>query len=127
MATILIVEDDSNMVQLLKTVLEKDGHAIREAYDGSEALAMMGIDPPDSNMPLPDLIILDVMLPIMDGFTFHNRLLEEKTTRTIPIILLTAKGQMKEVFAMSPNVKFYIEKPFDVKKLREAVNAQLKK
>ncbi|MBI4056358.1 MAG: response regulator [Elusimicrobia bacterium] len=127
MGTILLVEDDANMVQLLKSVLEKDGHTIWEAYNGQEALSLMGVDSRTTFPKLPDLIILDIMLPVMDGFTFHNLLLENETTRSLPIILVTAKGQMKEVFAMSPNVKAYVEKPFDVRKFRELINSQLKK
>jgi len=70
----------------------------------------------------PDLIILDVMMPIMDGYTLNGLLQREDMTRSIPILVLTAKGQkMRDLFEMAPNVAAYVQKPFDPKMLRELI------
>ena len=111
MAKILVVDDEKDVVELLKFLLEKDGYTVATAYNGREALTA-------ANENIPDLILLDVMMPEMDGYTVQTQLLDNPKTREIPIIILTAKGQLRDVFAMSANVKAYIEKPFDPKTLR---------
>lgn len=117
----MIVDDERDVVTLIRFVLEKEGHAVEEAYNGIHALEFLGINPPKPKAYIPDLIILDVMMPMMDGYTTAAKLREDADTRSIPILILTAKGQMREVFEAAPNVKGYIEKPFDPKYLREIV------
>ena len=123
MAHILVVDDERDVVTLIKFLLEKEGHKVSEAHNGGEALAVLGIEPeaPRTREELPELIILDVMMPVMDGFTVAKRVNEDKKTRTIPIVVLTAKGQVRDLFDTVPNVATYIEKPFDPKRLREMV------
>ena len=111
MTKILVVDDEKDVVELLSFLLEKDGYNVVTASNGREALEAVPSEK-------PDLILLDVMMPEMDGYTVQTQLLENPSTKDIPIIILTAKGQLKDVFAMSPNVKAYIEKPFDPKSLR---------
>lgn len=111
MSKILVVDDEKDVVELLKFILEKDGYVVSTAYNGREALAA-------AKEIIPDLILLDVMMPEMDGYTVQTQLLESPATREIPIIILTAKGQLRDVFAMSANVRAYMEKPFDPKTLR---------
>ena len=121
-ATILVVDDEPEIVTLLKFVLERDGHKIMEAGNGQIALERLGVDPPTLDTPLPDLIVLDIMMPIMDGYALNNRLQRENRTKTIPILVLTAKGQkMRDLFEMAPNVAAYVQKPFDPKMLRELI------
>ena len=128
MANVLIVDDESEIVTLLKFVLEKDGHAVSEASNGQVALERMGIDPPKPGTPLPDIIVLDIMMPVMDGYALNMRLQSESRAKDIPIVVLTAKGQkMRDLFEMAPNVAAYIQKPFDPKMLRELVIGILKK
>ena len=127
MAKILIVDDEPEIVTLLKFVLERDGHKIDEAGNGLIALERLGIDPPSDKTAMPDLIILDVMMPVMDGYTLNIRLQKEEKTRAIPILVLTAKGQkMRELFEMAPNVAAYVQKPFDPKVLRELISGILR-
>lgn len=122
MATILVVDDEPEIVTLLKFVLERDGHKIMEAGNGQIALERLGVDPPILDTNLPDLIVLDIMMPIMDGYTLNNRLQKENRTKAIPILVLTAKGQkMRDLFEMAPNVAAYVQKPFDPKMLRELI------
>ncbi len=119
MAKILVVDDEKDVVELLKFLLEKDGYQVVTAFNGREALASAQ----ENN---PDLILLDVMMPEMDGYTVQTQLLDIPNTKNIPIIILTAKGQLRDVFAMSANVKAYIEKPFDPKTLRTKIQESIK-
>ncbi|MBI5597894.1 MAG: response regulator [Elusimicrobia bacterium] len=122
MGTILVVDDEPEIVTLLKFILEKDGHRIMEASNGVVALERLGVEPPKPDASRPDLIILDIMMPVMDGYTLNNRLQKEPKTKSIPILVLTAKGQkMRDLFEMAPNVAAYVQKPFDPKMLRELI------
>ncbi len=118
MAKILVVDDEKDVVELLKFLLEKDGHSVSTAYNGREALESV-------DKAKPELILLDVMMPEMDGYTVQTKLLNNPDTKAIPIIVLTAKGQLKDVFAMSTNVRAYMEKPFDPKALRVKIKESL--
>jgi CheY-like chemotaxis protein len=117
-AKILVVDDEKDVVELLKFLLEKDGYNVITAFNGREALAT-------AKQEIPDLMLLDVMMPEMDGYTVQTQLLDNPNTRGIPIIILTAKGQLRDVFAMSANVKAYIEKPFDPKTLRAKIQESI--
>ena len=124
MSTILVVDDEPEIVTLLRFILEKDGHVILEASNGQVALERLGVDPPSQAAPRPDLIILDIMMPVMDGYTLNTRLQREDRTRAIPILVLTAKGQkMRDLFEMAPNVAAYVQKPFDPRMLRELIGS----
>lgn len=129
MAKILVVDDERDVAQLMRMLLERDGHAVTEAHNGEEALQKVGLLPPPDGAPAltPDLIILDVMMPVMDGYTVCARLREDDRTRAIPLIILTARSEMKDAFEMEPNVASYISKPFDPKLLRDLVTGMLAK
>ncbi len=118
MAKVLVVDDERDVVELIKFLLERDNHRVVEAFNGREALEKAFAE-------LPDLIVLDIMMPEMDGYTVNARLTENEATRRIPVIILTAKGQMRDVFEMASNVAFYMEKPFDPKHLREKIHEVL--
>jgi DNA-binding response OmpR family regulator len=118
LAKILVVDDERDVVDMLQFFLEKQGYQVIEALDGLEALETI-------NAELPDLVLLDVMMPNMDGFTLSKRLLENPTTEHIPIIILTAKGHVEELFATAANVKCHVEKPFDPKELLKIIDATL--
>ncbi len=120
MAKILVVDDEKDVVELLSFLLKKDGYTVITANNGRVALEMVPKE-------MPDLILLDVMMPEMDGYTVQTQLLENPQTKNIPIIILTAKGQLRDVFAMSANVAAYIEKPFDPKTLRGKIQESLAK
>lgn len=119
MAKILVVDDEKDVVELLSFLLKKDGYQVVSAHNGIEALEKV-----DSEKP--DLVLLDVMMPEMDGYTVQTKLMENPATRDIPVIILTAKGQLKDVFAMSSNVAAYMAKPFDPKLLRQKIEESLK-
>jgi CheY-like chemotaxis protein len=87
-----------------------------------EALDRLGLQPENPDRVLPDLIVLDIMMPVMDGYQLNMRLQTEPRAKDIPILVLTAKGQkMRDLFEMAPNVAAYVQKPFDPKTLRELI------
>jgi len=114
MAKLLVVDDDRDVVELLNFLLERHGHQLLEAENGREGLETVLREH-------PDLIILDIMMPEMDGFKMNKHLLENKATKEIPVIILTAKGQVRDTFEMTPNIKYFMEKPFDPKDLQTKV------
>ena len=125
MAKILLADDERDVVTLLKFLLEKDGHLVEEAFNGEEVLTKLGVDSGTPPVFEPDLIVLDVMMPQLDGYSVARRLANEDKTRRIPVIILTAKGKMRDLFDTCPNVARYMEKPFDPSNLREAVKKTL--
>src|SRR5690348_11295125 len=110
MATILIVDDDTDVVNLVRFIADKEGHKIIEAGDGKEGVARAVKDK-------PDLVIMDIMMPELDGHSATVELSRLESTRNIPVIVLTAKGNMRTAFQLTPNVAHYIEKPFEPKYL----------
>ncbi len=126
MAAILVVDDEPEIVTLLRFVLEADGHAVAHAIHGVDALDKLGVEPSKPETPLPDLIVLDIMMPVMDGYQLNMRLQTDARASGIPILVLTAKGQkMRDLFEMAPNVAAYVQKPFDPKMLRELISGIL--
>ncbi|MBI5631383.1 MAG: response regulator [Elusimicrobia bacterium] len=122
MSTILVIDDEPEIVTLLRFMLEKEGYSVLEAGNGRAAMQLLGMDPPNPQASIPDLLILDIMMPIMDGYTLNMKLQEHPTTSNIPILVLTAKGQkMRDLFEMAPNVAAYVQKPFDPKMLKELI------
>ena len=119
---ILIVDDESEIRTLLRFVLEKDGYEVSEANNGKVALEALGVDPINAQAQVPDLMILDIMMPVMDGFTANKKMQENDRCKNVPIVVLTARGQtMRELFEVAPNVASYMQKPFEPKILRELV------
>jgi DNA-binding response OmpR family regulator len=85
-------------------------------------VAVLGIDPEDPAAPLPDLVVLDIMMPIMDGHTVAVMMKESAHANKIPILIVTAKSDMAPAFEAIPSVAGFFVKPFDPKILRETVN-----
>ncbi len=102
---ILVVDDQPDIVRLAKTKLTSEGFDVVEAYNGEEALEKV-------NSENPDLIILDVMMPKMDGWEVARRLKSSDTTKDIPIIMLTARGLGEESVDEFSQVEEYYTKPF---------------
>lgn len=122
MPAIMVVDDEPDIVTLLRFALEQDGHTVYDAGNGQIALERLGLEPVKPEIPLPDLIVLDIMMPVMDGYQLNMRLQTEARAKDIPILVLTAKGQkMRDLFEMAPNVAAYVQKPFDPKMLRELI------
>jgi CheY-like chemotaxis protein len=122
MAKVLIVDDEQAVVQLMRFILEKVGHTTMSAFNGQEALKALGVEPKDPAVELPDIILLDVMMPIVDGYTVAITLNNDARARKVPILVITAKNDIRAMFEALPNVKSFFTKPFDPKSLREAVD-----
>lgn len=125
MARILIVDDEKEFVFLVKFLLEKAGHAVSTAANGEEALAALGVEPSDPQAALPELVLLDVMMPIVDGYTVSVKLRENERTAKLPILVVTAHGDTRHLFEGAPNVAGYLQKPFEPKDLRSRIQAIL--
>ncbi len=121
MAKVLVVDDDPKMNELLAAVLEQKGHSVETVRDGVEALARLGVEP-DAPTDLPDVVVLDLVRPRLDGFTVAGRLNAHPRARGVPVVVLTGKGtQMRHFLMDHPNVKCFLEKPVDVVELVETV------
>ena len=104
---ILACDDERHIVRLIQVNLERAGYTVLTAFDGTEALRKVDADK-------PDLIVLNVMMPKMDGFEVLKRLQANPETRDIPVIMLTAKAQDADVFrGWSSGVSAYLTKPFN--------------
>lgn len=120
MAKILIVDDEKETVELLRLLLEKDNHQTMTALRGEDALDHL-------TRQTPHLILLDVTMPGMDGYTFMSNLQAEDATRDLPVMVLTGREGMKDTFQMFTNVVDFVAKPFDIQDLRARVQAALDK
>ncbi len=104
---ILIVEDDTDLAHLAQITLEKEGHTVVTASGGQEALECVAVNK-------PDLVVMDVMMPEMDGFELLGRLKENMATAGIPTIMLSARGEYSNVLkGREAGVDFYIPKPYN--------------
>lgn len=118
---VLIVEDDDAISMLLRYNLEKDGYEIGIAMDGEEALLM-------ASERLPDLVILDWMLPKVPGIEVCRRLRAKPDARNIPIIMLTARGEETDrIRGLDTGADDYITKPFSTTELLARVRAVLRR
>ncbi len=115
---ILVVDDEPNIVNVLRSNLEREGYKVLAAYDGEEALRV-------TLSRKPDLILLDCMLPGLDGFDVCKRIRQEST---VPIIMLTAKSEeIDKVLGLELGADDYITKPFSVREVLARVKAQLRR
>ena len=117
---ILVVDDEQNIRRLISFNLSQKGHEILVARNGKEGLESAQVNQ-------PDLILLDIMMPVMNGFDACQKLKEDPKTKHIPVIVLSAKGQMTDLDeAMRVGADNYITKPFDVEKLNDTLMYKLK-
>jgi len=121
MSKILVVDDAEHIVELISFNLKNEGHDILVAYEGGEALKLV-----DSEMP--DLVLLDLMLPGIDGIEICRRIRGNEITKNIPIIMITAKGEeIDKVLGLEIGADDYITKPFGVRELLARVKAILRR
>ncbi|MBQ6831414.1 MAG: response regulator transcription factor [Oscillospiraceae bacterium] len=116
--SVLIVEDDRNIQELLQMYLEKEGYAVTVAGDGGQGLAKF-------RSIKPDLVLLDIMMPVMDGWSVCKTIRAESKT---PVIMLTAKGEVDDkVTGLKAGADDYITKPFEMKELLARIEAVLRR
>jgi DNA-binding response OmpR family regulator len=117
-STILLVDDEESIQTLLTFPLERDGYRVVQARDGEEALKRFGEEE-------VDLVVLDVMLPRVDGLEVCKRL---RSQSTVPIIMLTARGEeLDKVLGLELGADDYITKPFSIREFRSRIRALLRR
>jgi CheY-like chemotaxis protein len=148
MPRVLVVDDDPTMAVMMSDVLSSGSYQVSHVYDGVAALKFMGVEPSEqvkkesgetdwkfvrndwttesSPVVLPDLILLDCMMPRLDGLSLATELSTHDEIRGIPIIVLTTKEKMEEPFRQLSNVVTFLVKPPDPDKLLEAVGKHIK-
>jgi two-component system alkaline phosphatase synthesis response regulator PhoP len=120
MTKILLVDDEKDIVEFLKYNLEQENFDVLVGYNGEEALEKLS--------QKPDLIILDIMMPKMDGYEVCKKIRSTKGFESIPVIFLTAKsGETDEIKGLEIGASDYIQKPISPKKLIARVNSNLRK
>ena len=116
--SVLVVEDDRNIAELLQFYLEKEGYQVSLAFDGGEGLAKFRSEK-------PDLVLLDVMMPVMDGHAVCRSIRADGQT---PVIMLTAKGETDDkVSGLKAGADDYITKPFEMREVLARIEAVLRR
>jgi DNA-binding response OmpR family regulator len=106
MPLVLLVEDEETLRRVLRNLLERDGFEVAEAGDGAEALSAV-------DRLTPDAVVLDLNLPVMDGYDVLSRLRTRSTSATLPVLVLTANGdEASEVRALKMGANEFLTKPF---------------
>lgn len=114
---VLVVEDDRSLADVLRYNLEAAGYQVFTAYDGQDGIAQ-------AHSKLPDIVVLDLMLPVVDGLDVCRRLRNDPLTKNVHIIMLTAKAEESDVLVgFNLQADDYVTKPFSVKVLLEKIKA----
>lgn len=119
---ILVVDDEKDIVEVISMYLERENYELLAAYDGQEALQKI-------ISQSPDLIVLDIMMPKMDGHSLNIKLKENPETKDIPVIIITGKGHLREIITAREDVTVvdYLEKPFQMNELLKKIKNVLEK
>ncbi len=117
---VIYIEDEQEMIDLVRLILSRKGYEVKGANGGREGLEMVGEE-------LPDLVLLDLMMPDMDGWDVSQQLKADESTRGIPVIVITAKAQsIDKVLGLHiAKVEDYISKPFSPQELIDSVEKVL--
>ena len=120
MSQILLIDDDFNLLQMVKLMLERVGHTVEIAKEGEKGIALAA-------QTRPDLAIIDVMMPGLSGYDVVRRLRQDPLTASIPIIILTARSQpMDKEMALEAGANAFLSKPVTAQELTERVDAVIK-
>jgi DNA-binding response OmpR family regulator len=121
MAKILVAEDEKQIGDMISFKLSNGGHQIIRAHDGEQAVALAARE-------IPDLILLDAMMPGLSGFEVLRRLKGDPALRAVPVIMVTAKGHERDVLnGLRGGAVDYVVKPFSLKELAARVDLALRK
>jgi DNA-binding response OmpR family regulator len=121
MAKILVAEDEKQIADMISFKLTNGGHRVVHAVDGEQAITLAARE-------LPELILLDVMMPGLNGFEVLRRLKADSTLRSVPVIMVTAKGHERDVLSgLRGGAVDYIVKPFSLKELSARVELALRR
>lgn len=118
---ILVIEDERDLVEVLTYNLSKEGYEVISAYDGKEGLQR-------AQLNQPDLIVLDLMLPVMDGLEVCRQIRSDSRTQSIRVLMLTARSEdVDEIVGFNMGADDYVTKPFKVKPLVHRIKALLRR
>ncbi len=118
---IVIIEDESDILEVIAYNLKREGYEVLTSTDGEDGLAQI-------EQEAPDLVVLDLMLPTIDGIEICTKLKTDPITRSIPVIMVTAKGEESDiVLGLSVGADDYVTKPFSPKELVARVKAVLRR
>jgi len=121
MAKILVAEDEKHIADMIAFKLTNGGHQVIRAQDGEQAVTLAASE-------LPDLILLDAMMPGLTGFEVLRRLKGDPALRAVPVIMVTAKGHERDVLSgLRGGAVDYVVKPFSLKELAARVDLALRK
>jgi two-component system, OmpR family, phosphate regulon response regulator PhoB len=121
MAKILVAEDEKQIADMIAFKLTNGGHQVIRAEDGEQAVTL-------ASRELPDLILLDAMMPGLSGFEVLRRLKGDPALRAVPVIMVTAKGHERDVLSgLRGGAVDYVVKPFSLKELAARVDLALRK
>lgn len=119
--SILVVEDEARIAQVVAAYLQRDGYRVQQAHDGRRALAL-------AKAEVPDLIVLDLMLPEISGWDVTRELRKDERTARIPIIMATARDEVSDrIVGLELGADDYVVKPYDAKELVARVHAVLRR
>lgn len=117
---VLVADDDRNVLNIIRYSLEPELFEIMEAANGKEVLGVLFSD-------LPDILILDIMMPELDGYRVCEEIRKHESTRNLPVLILSAKANIEDKLkAMDLGVDDYIVKPFDPRELKARIKLRLK-
>jgi len=119
---IMVVDDEPDILFTVGQVLETSGYEVIKAKDGKECIEKL-----NELSEIPDLVLLDIMMPEVSGWDVAAKIKENPAWKEIPIVFLTAKGDIMSIGMGNLTAEDYIVKPFDIKDLKERVNKILNK
>ncbi|MBI5240070.1 MAG: response regulator [Elusimicrobia bacterium] len=112
MAQIMVSDDDPSILKLMAAILSKAGHKVTTCASGLETIKKLGLQPDDPAVDLPDLLVLDIMMPKSDGYTVGTVIRNNPRTRNIPILVVSALREMSRLFTATVQVDGFLTKPF---------------
>ena len=117
--TVLMIDDECNARKVAKLLLEREGFRVLTAANGEEGLILAKVE-------RPDVVLLDVMMPKMNGYETLKRLREDEDTKMIPVIMVTARGTEHDIAtSFRLGAVFHIEKPYETKDLLQKISVAL--
>lgn len=117
--SILVVEDDKFISADLELLLSSEGYSVACANNGDEALSIL-----QRSNSLPSIVLLDLMMPVMDGWEFRAAQIRDPRLASIPVVVMTADGQAAEK-AKKMNAKGFVQKPFDIELLLKVIASSI--
>lgn len=126
MAHILIVDDDPISVELMTAILNAAGHRVSAGCSGLDALRMLGIQPQDAAAELPDMVILDLMMPKSDGYTVGTLIRDNLRTKNLPILIASSLREPSRLFSATVEIDGFLNKAKVAESLAGTVETILK-